>query len=234
MFIWAHRGASADAPENTMPAFRTAKDQGADGIELDIHLSSDNIPVVIHDTTLNRTTNLKGDISDYPLQELQQGDAGSWFSPEFCDTPIPTLEEVLKWVGTSLRLNIEIKDAVAGKAVIGLIQDYPLLPVLISSFHHKALQQIRSKHPNIPLGYLVEWPPWGAGLKRALKRAIANGAESFHPRINLLNDDMITRCQQAGLGVAPWVVDDPKVAQELKQRGVTALFTNKPGLIKKI
>ena len=230
MFIWAHRGASADAPENTMPAFRAAKDQGAEGIELDIHLSSDNIPVVIHDTTLNRTSNLTGNVSDYSLRELQQCDAGSWFSPEYSDTPIPSLEEVLKWIGTSLRLNIEIKDAVAGKAVIDLIQKYPLLPVLISSFHHKTLQQISTEHPDLALGYLVEWPPWGAGLKRA----ITNGTESFHPRINLLNDKMITQCQQAGLGIAPWVVDDPNIARELLQRGATALFTNKPGLINKI
>jgi glycerophosphoryl diester phosphodiesterase len=90
-FLWAHRGASKNAPENTMAAFAAAVELGVDGLELDIHLSRDGIPVVIHDESLERTTNGRGFVSDASLVQLQQLDAGAWFSPEFTGEPLPTL-----------------------------------------------------------------------------------------------------------------------------------------------
>src|SRR5512134_1609461 len=97
--VWAHRGASAAAPENTMAAFRAAEAAGADGIELDVHLSRDGVPVVIHDATLERTTTGTGRVAARSVAALQSLDAGSWFAPHFADEVLPTLEETLRLFG---------------------------------------------------------------------------------------------------------------------------------------
>src|SRR6266850_7844739 len=107
--IIAHRGASGDAPENTMAAFRLAMDSGADMIELDLHLSKDSALVVCHDSKLNRTARIKKTIKQLTLKELKKLDVGSWFHPRFSGETIPTLEEVLKLTVNRIALNIEIK-----------------------------------------------------------------------------------------------------------------------------
>ena len=94
-FIWAHRGASASAPENTLAAFRAAEAAGAAGIELDVHLSADGVPVVIHDETVDRTTDGHGPVAALTLCRLRQLDAGRWFAPAFAGEALPTLEEIL-------------------------------------------------------------------------------------------------------------------------------------------
>ncbi len=116
-FLWAHRGASSVAPENTMSAFAAAVACGADGLELDIHLSRDGIPVVIHDETLDRTTDGQGQVGDKTWPQLQMLDAGSWFSTDFAGESIPALENVLESFGGQVRLNLEIKEFGAGLAV---------------------------------------------------------------------------------------------------------------------
>ena len=110
VIVLAHRGYSAKAPENTMAAFELALAVGADGIELDVHMTRDGEIVVIHDDTLDRTTNGKGPVSDQTMAELRELDAGSWFSPEFAGERIPTLKLVLELIkDKDVLLNIEIK-----------------------------------------------------------------------------------------------------------------------------
>lgn len=224
-FIWAHRGASAAAPENTLAAFGLALQRQADGIELDVHLSGDGVPMVIHDDTLERTSNGRGRVSAWSAEALQALDAGRWFSPAFAGERIPTLEQVLQLVGEQARLNIEIKSAAAGEAVLALLQRYPKTSALVSSFDHRLLARLRGQAPQLPLGFLVDSPWW----RLSLRRALVSAAESFHPRQDLVCRPLLLACQRAGIKVYPWTVDDPVRQDELRRLGCDGLFTNLPG-----
>lgn len=224
-FIWAHRGASAAAPENTLAAFDLALKRQADGIELDVHLSRDGVAMVIHDDTLERTSNGRGRVSAWSAEELQTLDAGRWFSPAFAGERIPTLEQVLQRVGEQARINIEIKSAAAGEAVLALLQCYPRARVLVSSFDHRLLARLRERAAALPLGFLVDSPWW----RRGLRRALANRAESFHPRQDLVSRPLLQACRRAGIKVYPWTVDAPERQEQLRRLGCDGLFTNLPG-----
>ncbi len=226
-FLWAHRGASAWAPENTMAAFAAAEVAEADGIELDIHLSRDGVPVVIHDETVNRTTDGTGRVRRMELRSLKKLDAGSWFSPAFIHEPVPTLAEVLDWAGDRVRLNLEIKDEHCGLVIFDLLRGFPSVRVLISSFDHRLLERIRQEAPDVPLGFLVESVFW----RRGLKRAVSCRAESFHPRQDLVSRAMIRACHRHGLKVYPWTVDDPLRLAGLCRLGVDGVFTNDPHIL---
>ncbi len=173
LFIWAHRGASAQAPENTLAAFGLALELGADGIELDVHLSRDEVPVVIHDETLERTTDGRGKVADRTWADLRALDAGRWFAPSFAGEPVPSLQQALDLVGMRARINVEIKSAAAGQAVLTLLERYPRCQVLVSSFDHRVLARMRRAAPHLPLGFLLDSPGgvalcggrWRAGRK---------------------------------------------------------------------
>ncbi|BCR04196.1 glycerophosphoryl diester phosphodiesterase [Desulfuromonas versatilis] len=224
LFVWAHRGDSAHAPENTLAAFAAAEAAGCDGIELDVHLCRDGVPVVIHDETLQRTTDGRGRVAATWLRQLRELDAGSWYAAAFAGERLPTLREVLEWAEDRLRINIEIKSAAAGMAVLDLLGDFRRARVLISSFDHKLLAALRRDAPELPLGFLVDSRFWRAGLRRA----VASGAESFHPRQDTLSRAMLSACRDAGLALYPWTVDDDKRLSELLRLGVDGVFTNDP------
>jgi glycerophosphoryl diester phosphodiesterase len=224
VFVWAHRGASGRTPENTMAAFRAAEADKADGIELDVHLSRDGAAVVIHDESLDRTSSGEGPVRSRTLAEIQGLDAGCWYAPKFAGERLPTLAEVLAWAGGRLRINIEIKDAAAGHEVLVLLQNHPGSRVLVSSFDHRLLAGLRNDAPRLPLGFLWESRLW----RRALARAVAAGAESFHPRADRTSRQLVDACHHHGLRVYPWTVDDPQQAEELVRLGVDGIFTNHP------
>jgi len=226
-FVWAHRGASQRAPENTMAAFALAAESGADGIECDVHLSHDGVPVVIHDETLERTSDGHGAVGRLSLAALKRLDAGSWFGPDWTGEPIPTLEEVLCWAGRGVRVNIEIKSFAAGRAVLDVLAGRPAARVLVSSFDHRLLAALRKQAPGLPLGYLCDSRLW----RRALARAVRDAAESFHPRIDRLSPAMVRACHNAGLKIFPWTVDSPSTMRTLQRRGVDGWFTNEPGTL---
>lgn len=207
-----------------MAAFRAAEGAGADGIELDVHLSREGVPVVLHDETLERTSNGHGRVVDWSLPELRRLDAGSWFAPAFADERIPTLQEVLDWVGERLQVNVEIKSAAAGAAVLSLLRDFPRSRVLISSFDHRLLAWLRRQDATLPLGFLCDSRFWRGGVRRA----VVAGAESFHPRVDLLSRSLLAACHQGGLAVYPWTVDTPTEASHCLLLGVSGLFTNDP------
>ena len=228
-FIWAHRGAAADAPENTLVAFAAAEAAGADGIELDVHLSRDGVPVVIHDERVERTTDGHGAVAELCLAELRRLDAGSWFSPLFSGEPIPVLDEVLDWADDRLRLNIEIKDVRAGRALLDLLPRYPRARVLVSSFDHRLLAELRRRDGNLPLGFLYE----DVGWRRVLRRALACGAESLHPREDRVHRPLLAACKSHGLAVYPWTVDDPGRIRALRRLGIDGFFTNDPLVVRR-
>lgn len=224
LFLWAHRGASALAPENTMAAFAMAEAIDADGIELDVHLSRDGVAVVLHDETVDRTSDGRGAVASLTLGQLQQLDAGSWFDGDFRGERIPTLDEVLAWASDRLRLNIEIKSAAAGRAVLALLAEHPRARVLISSFDHALLADLRRQNAELPLGFLCDSRFW----RRALQRAIDAGAESFHPAARFCSRPLVEACHRHGLKVYPWTVDSPRRQSSLMRIGVDGWFSNCP------
>lgn len=158
--IWAHRGASADAPENTLAAFALAERQRADGIELDVQLSRDGVPVILHDDRLERTSNGRGRVDQLAWRELRKLDVGSWYAPEFSAERLPALAEVLTWVGDRLQLNLEVKDSAAARALLDLLEEFPQARVLVSSFDHRLLAALRAADPRLPLGFLCDRRFW--------------------------------------------------------------------------
>jgi glycerophosphoryl diester phosphodiesterase len=227
--LWAHRGASAAAPENTLAAFALAERQGADGIELDVQLSRDGVPVILHDETLERTSTGHGRADRLSWPELQQLDAGSWFGAAFAGERIPRLAEVLAWADDRLQLNLEVKDAAAAAALLATLRQYPQARVLISSFDHQLLAALRSMDPQLPLAFLNDSRFW----RRALQRAVTAGAVSFHPRVNQVTRSLVSACHEQGLVVYPWTVDDVATARRLQQLGVAGVFSNRPGELRR-
>ena len=226
-FLWAHRGASCCAPENTMTAFAAAVESGADGLELDIHLSRDGVPVVIHDETLQRTTDGWGPVAGMTWPRLQQLDAGSWFAAEFAGESIPALEEVLATFGGQLRLNLELKEFHAGMAVLELLDGYPAVEIVVSSFNYELLRGLRSANGRLPLAVLFDAGNW----RQAVQTANDLSACAFHPAANLVTRPMLAACTRAGLPVSVWTVDRPCVARSLARAGVSGLFTNDPSTL---
>ncbi|PLY00163.1 MAG: glycerophosphodiester phosphodiesterase [Desulfuromonas sp.] len=223
-FVWAHRGASARAPENTMTAFRAAADAGADGIELDVHLSRDGIPVVIHDDTVDRTTDGTGAVADKSLAELLDLDAGTWFYERFAGERMPLLAEVFAWAGERIRINVEIKDQRAGRAVLSTIADFPEVDVLISSFNHKALSQLRQLNAGLALAFLTDSPFW----RLSMRRALACVAESFHPKAMYLTRNLVVACHANNLKIYPWTDGKLLNERDMRRRGVDGYFTDLP------
>ncbi|TLM66826.1 MAG: glycerophosphoryl diester phosphodiesterase [Deltaproteobacteria bacterium] len=224
LFLYAHRGASAEAPENTLAAFARALEAGADGVELDVHLSADGVPVVIHDETLERTTDGEGPVDAWEREYLQALDAGSWFAPHFAGEGVPTLDQVLHLLAGRLRLNLEVKDVRAGQAVLEALRGYPAADVMLSSFDCGLLFALRRAAPEMPLAVLHDAGNW----RRALGYAEALRAAAFHPRADLIGRPLLTACRSLRLPVYAWTVDDPGEARALARMGVAGVFANDP------
>ncbi len=230
----AHRGASAVAPPNTLAAFRRAADLGADGVELDVHLCADGIPVVIHDFTVDATTNGTGRVREMPLAALKELDAGSRFDPAFAGERIPTLEEVFAEVGGRLLINVELKsmpgndDPGLEEAVAVRIRRHGLADrVLVSSFNPFALQRFRREMPEVPVGFLYET----ALLSRAARLAAALirlRPQTLHPWWGMITPQTVRQAHAWGRRVVAWTVDDPEAMARLINWGVDAIITNYP------
>lgn len=224
--VIGHRGASADAPENTLAAFALAKEQGADGIELDVHLSLDGWPVVIHDQRLERTTNGHGRVQETPLAELKRLDAGN-------GETIPTLDEVFALLGRRFFYNVELKqygwqDGGLATAVAERIKAYRMeLVTVVSSFNPFAVRQARWALPaDVPVAAIrMKWA-W-----MRFSHLIARG-EADHPHYKMVDGRYMAWAKREGYLVNTWTVDDPDEARRLAALGVTGIITNRPRLIR--
>lgn len=243
--IIAHRGASADAPENTLASFHRARELGADGIELDVTLTRDRVPVVIHDDVVDRTTNGHGLVRGLTLLEIKQLDAGSWKSPAYQGETIPTLDQVLnafaEWRedGANKRgwlINVELKsttirsDGIEG-LVIDLIERRKLEKrILLSSFNPLALIRARLRNPRIARGLLYDrsQPIY---LRRAWL-AILAAPEALHPEHTMVEKEYMHRALRSHYQVNTWTVDSPEEAKRLCSLGVNAIITNVPEVIR--
>src|SRR5712692_10819012 len=192
--VFGHRGAKAYASMNTIPSFELAAKQGAHGVELDVHRSKDGYPVIVHNFTVDETTNGTGRVTDMTLSELKALDAGGWFSPQFKGVTIPTLDEVFEAVGKRLFVNVEIKsesphsDGVE-QVVADCIKRHAMQErVLISSFNAPTLVRFRALMPDVPIGYLYE------GKAATLPHDAPY--EAFNPHHSLVTEELVKACRQ--------------------------------------
>ena len=234
----AHRGARKQAPENTLPAFRLAAELGADGIELDAQLSKDGTAVIIHDFTLDKTTDGHGLVRDFSLAELKALDAGSHFSPEFAGTPIPTLEEVFAALGPVLLINVELKsnalrDNGLEAEVIRLIENFNLQDrVILSSFNPFALNRAYRLNPRIKRGYL-----WATDLPLLLRwklfRPLAH-EDMFHPQWDTVTAQTVRRAHAKNRPVNVWTTNEPDDMRRMIVLGVDAIMTDYPDRLRQV
>ncbi|MCY9514463.1 glycerophosphodiester phosphodiesterase [Paenibacillus apiarius] len=225
--IVAHRGYAAVHPENTMEAFRRALELGADSLEIDVHHSKEGIPVVIHDDTLDRTTDGTGPVREKTIEELQQVDAGTKFKPEFAGCRIPLLEEVLELCGGTVGLQLELKERITegeARALLHLLTNYRMTErTMVISFHPDNLRLVRSLHHNIELGWLSDKPVDLAPLQE-LGRAtllLQHGAVQRQP-------DIVQAAEAAGIGLGVWTIRDLQDAYRLVRLGVRRLTSDIP------
>ena len=226
--IIAHRGASAYAPENTLAAFRKAKELGTGWFELDVYLSGDGIPVVLHDETVDRTTDGTGNITEKNIGEIKLLDAGSWFGPEFAGEKIPTLDEAVAFARDNINIYIEIKDANPDlpAKILECVKSHDMVKnVVIQSFSLEQLSIIRNLHKTIAIEYLV-----GDYMEIDLQRAASVGARSINPSFKELNADDVAQIHRLDLAVVPYTIDDPGDMERLLAMGVDGLITNKPDI----
>ena len=233
--IFAHRGASAHAPENTLAAFELAVKQKADAIEFDVKLSSDDQVVVIHDQTIDRTTNGTGRVKDLPLAALQEMDAGSFFDVAYKGEPIPTLSQVFEAVGMKIFLNIELtsysspSDSLPEK-VAELVNFYGLEKnILFSSFHPQVLRRIHRLMPIVPIGFLADHGISGILARSWLGKLLVD-YQALHPELRDANQAFINRIHQAGHRVHVYTVNQVMDMQRLYSIGVDGIFTDDPRL----
>jgi len=230
--IFAHRGAKAVAPENTIPAFARALEMGVAGIELDIHCSKDGELVVIHDESLDRTTTSSGNVGEYSAAELAQVDAGSHFSAEFAGVGIPRLGEVFDLVGDRVIVNVEVKtmDPLGGdqvKPLLAMIEARKLYDqVIVSSFNPVTLLKIRYLNPQVELGLLYHQPmvPW---LREAWFTPIMQ-PEAVHPYATLIDEAHMQWARSQNCAVNCWTVNDVAEAKRLAALGVDVIISDVP------
>lgn len=233
----AHRGYRAMYPENTLAAFRAAVEAGVQMIELDACLSKDRKVVVIHDDTLDRTTDGSGRVCDFSLAELKQLDAGSWFDSGFAGERIPTLAEVLDMVLPHVTVNIEIKpeafephspaDAIEHQVMDLIWERSAQTAVLISSFEHRILERI-SFFPDAPaLGVLTEH----GRAEEIVPLCQSIKAFCWNPDYICLNRQQINRMHQAGFRVFPYTVNEKEEIEKLLEMGADGVFTDDPLLM---
>jgi len=233
--IVGHRGAMGHAPENTMASFERGLALGADLIELDVHLSADGHLVVIHDPTVDRTTDGRGYVKDMTLAQLKELDAGSWYGPEFAGQRIPTLPEVLEWARGRVGLVVEIKNGPVfypgiEERVAEALEAYGMEDeVVVISFDHRCVRRVKELRPRIAAGIL-----YVGRLADPVAVARAAMADALHPNVNYLTAEDVREAHRAGLAVSTWVVNDPSWAQELAGMGVDSIGTNYPDRLRSV
>jgi len=230
--IFAHRGASASAPENTLAAFEEAYDLGAEAIELDVQLNADQRAIVIHDTTVDRTTDGTGRVRDLSLEKLKSLDAGCFFSTKFAGERIPLLEEVFEVFGRKLFINIELKNYdspfnALPEIVANLVKQAQLQEwVMFSSFNPISLSRIHRLLPEIPVGFLTS-TGWGGAFGRKLVGSWLS-PQAIHPNKEDVTEKMIASQHKVGRRVNVWTVNKFEEMKYLAKLGVDGIITDHP------
>lgn len=236
----AHRGASGEglAPENTLAAFELAIELGVDLIELDVQQTGDGRLVVIHDATLDRTTDLRGEVAEMTLAQIRRGDAGSWFASRYRGEKVPLLEEVLELARRRVLTLIEIKARHIAERVVQVIEDLGVEDqVVVQSFSPQTVRRVKLLAPALPTALLVSTLPTTPArirvrrLAREVLEAGANAVGIWHAALTpALLEEMRQRC----IGVWTWTVDDEIVMRDLAQVGVQGVITNYPDRLNRV
>lgn len=242
--IVAHRGLSAEAPENTMAAFRRAVEVGCDLLELDCHLSKDGVVVIIHDDTLDRTTDSAGPVRDLTWHELQRLDAGSWFAPEFAGQWIPRLDELATWAREQdVVLSIEIKQprpatgapryAGIEERIAEIVSAFELEGrVLVHSFDHRSVKRFGELMLEVATGV-----SYGGEPVDPVMMARMAGAVGLHQYWEVASPELCTLAHEAGMHVHAWGApepSDPAIVAMLVRAGVDTLDANDPRRLRAI
>ncbi len=239
---FGHRGAPKAAPENTLASFQKAREVGADGVELDVMLCADGEVVVMHDLSVERTTDGHGRIPDLTLPQVKALDAGAGFDPPFVGERVPTLREVAGWAQNDMLLNIELKSSNVRsdprkkrgaeyqrleEKVIAIIREYGLEGrVILSSFNPLAIWRVRRQAPDLHTGllYAGDLPIF---LRRAWLRPLAR-PNALHPQYEMVSDAYLWWARHKGYHVNVWTPDHTLDLQRLIDQKVDAIITNRP------
>lgn len=234
--VWAHRGASGYAPENTLVSFKKAVEMGADGVELDIQLTKDDEIVVIHDETIDRTSDGSGWVKDMTLSELRKYKYNKTKS-EYENVTIPTMREVFELLKpTNLFINIELKTGVIfypqiEEKILSLTKEMGMEDrVIYSSFNHYSVMKIRELKPDAKVGFLysdgpIDMPSYG----------VKHGVDALHPAFyNLQFDDFVKECKEKNLKLHVWTVNEKDHIQACIDMGIDAIITNYPDIAKQM
>ena len=232
----AHRGGGRLAPENTLAAMRAGRARGYAMVEFDAKLSRDGMPILLHDDTLERTTDGAGPAAGHDFAELAALDAGSWHSPAYAGEPVPTLRALARYtLANGLASNVEIKPCpgreretglAVARAAAALWQD-AAVPPLLSSFSETALAAAAGAAPALPRALLVDrglLPDWR-------ERAARHGCVALNIAHEDASPELVAAAHGAGLRIAAWTVNDPARARLLLDWGVDAIFTDALDLI---
>ncbi len=228
--IIGHRGASGEAPENTLAAFRLAVEQGADLVETDVHLTSDGVLVAIHDHTLDRTTDGHGLVGALTLSQIRRLDAGSWFDPRYAGERVPTLDDLLEWAAGRVPVAVEIKNGpiyypqIEDRIVEALRRHDMIRSAIVISFDHSAVLRAKRLCPDLLGGVLFAGTP-----VRPSSLALHARADILLPHWAGLTREMVQEAHSRSLGVSPWVVDNREEMAWVLELGVDAIATNHPG-----
>ena len=233
---FAHRGFSGKYPENTLLAFQKAIEVQADGIELDVQLTKDGEIVIIHDESIDRTTNGKGLVVDYTYDQLKEFDASYVYTGKFGFNKIPTLREYFNLIkGTNIITNIELKTGIfeyvgIEEKVFNLIKEFKLEDrVIISSFNHYSVLRMKALAPNIKCGFLTE--TW---ILNPGKYTKDNCIECYHPHFAILTPDIVKSLKTFGIEINTWTVNKEDEIRDLISKKVDILIGNFPDLTKRI
>ncbi len=235
MRILGHRGASADAPENTLEAFKLAMEQGADGVELDVMRCGSGELVVCHDEWLDRLAHRHWEVARTPWWKLAKADVGTPLG--FAPARMPTLEQVFDALPRRAVMNVELKcdafdDRGLSVAVAELVEARGLADrVFLSSFNPLCLVRVARSHPALRRGLLLD--PDRSLSRQLFGWAPVTAKTSIHPWSGHCTQARVARWHHAGLEVAAWTVDEPDAARRLRAMGVDWLITNRPGAMKK-
>lgn len=237
--VYAHRGASAYAPENTLAAFELAIQQNADVIELDVKLTADQQVVVIHDQTVNRTTNGAGRVSDFSLSDIRKLNAGYKYKDQYPQERVPTLEEVLELCKGRILLNIELSNYANPLDRLPYETDKRIKhhqlqeQIIISSFHPVTLLRFRRLEPKMPIGFLAR-SGYSGFLSRSWLGRVLVQYDALHPEKRDVNPDLINQARRSGYKVIPFTVNKPEEMKKLITLGVDGLITDDPQLARKV
>lgn len=230
-----HRGAAGEAPENTIASFLLAVEQGCDMIELDVHLSADGRLVVIHDETLERTTDRTGRIREMTVAEILEADAGIRFSERFRWERVPLLEEVYDAVPPHVQINVEVKNGYDGAiepVLDAFLAEGDRLPrTVVSSFDHKLLARMKNNNSGLRIGLLYA----GKLIDHAGYAAIMGcPVYSLHPHFHSIDAEDVARAKAAGLAVYPYTPNSEADMKSMIDLGVSGIITDFPERLKRL